>query len=67
MELPLDVRQRERELGKVTRDDRYVVIGANADSIFKRMMNAIGRPDLATDPRLRTTTAASRAPGKSKR
>jgi len=33
----------------VTRDNRYVVIGANADSIFKRMMNGIGRPDLATD------------------
>lgn len=36
----------------VTRDNRYVVIGANADSIFKRMMNGIGRPDLATDPAL---------------
>ena len=29
------------------RDGSYVVIGANADSIFKRMMRAIGRPDLA--------------------
>jgi formyl-CoA transferase len=36
----------------ITRDDKYVVIGANADSIFKRMMNAIGRPDLASDPAL---------------
>src|SRR5262245_26430691 len=36
----------------VTRDGKYVVIGANADSIFKRMMNAIGRPDLAGDPGL---------------
>ncbi|MGH8660651.1 MAG: CaiB/BaiF CoA transferase family protein [Burkholderiales bacterium] len=36
----------------VTSDDRYVVIGANADPIFKRMMNAIGRPDLASDPAL---------------
>ena len=36
----------------VTRDGKYVVIGANADSIFRRMMNAIGRPDLATDPAL---------------
>jgi len=35
-----------------TRDGKYVVIGANADSIFKRMMNAIGRPDLANDPSL---------------
>jgi formyl-CoA transferase len=36
----------------VTRDDKYVVIGANADSIFKRMMTAIGRADLANDPAL---------------
>ena len=36
----------------VTRDGKYVVIGANADSIFKRMMNAIGRADLANDPAL---------------
>jgi formyl-CoA transferase len=36
----------------VTRDGRYVVIGANADSIFRRMMGAIGRPDLAEDPAL---------------
>ena len=34
------------------RDGKYVVIGANADSIFKRMMRAIGRPDLADDPAL---------------
>jgi formyl-CoA transferase len=34
------------------RDGKYVVIGANADSIFKRMMRAIGRPDLADDPSL---------------
>ena len=36
----------------VTRDHKYVVIGANADSIFKRMMRAIGRADLADDPQL---------------
>lgn len=36
----------------VTRDGKYVVIGANADSIFKRMMLAIGRADLANDPAL---------------
>jgi formyl-CoA transferase len=36
----------------VTGDGKYVVIGANADSIFKRMMNAIGRADLANDPAL---------------
>jgi formyl-CoA transferase len=33
-------------------DGRYVVIGANGDSIFNRMMHAIGRPDLAEDPAL---------------
>jgi succinyl-CoA---D-citramalate CoA-transferase len=34
------------------RDGKYVVVGANADSIFKRMMRAIGRGDLADDPTL---------------
>jgi formyl-CoA transferase len=33
---------------------KYVVIGANADSIFRRMMRAIGRADLADDPSLAT-------------
>ncbi len=33
-------------------DGQYVVIGANGDSIFKRMMLAIGRSDLANDPAL---------------
>ena len=36
----------------VTCDGKYVVIGANADNIFKRMMRAIGRADLADDPAL---------------
>jgi formyl-CoA transferase len=36
----------------LARDGKYVVIGANADSIFKRMMHAIGRADLADDPGL---------------
>jgi formyl-CoA transferase len=35
-----------------TRDGKYIVIGANADSIFKRLMTAIERPDLAADPAL---------------
>jgi formyl-CoA transferase len=35
-----------------TRDGKYIVIGANADSIFKRLMSAIGREDLAADPGL---------------
>lgn len=36
----------------ITKDGKYVVIGANGDSIFKRMMVAIGRDDLANDPDL---------------
>jgi len=35
-----------------TKDGKYVVIGANGDSIFKRMMTAIGREDLGNDPQL---------------
>jgi len=35
-----------------TRDGRWVVIGANGDSIFSRLMRAIGRDDLAEDPSL---------------
>jgi len=36
----------------LTRDRQHVVIGANADSIFKRLMKVIGRADLADDPSL---------------
>jgi len=35
-----------------TRDGKYLVIGANGDSIFKRFMLAIDRADLASDPSL---------------
>ena len=31
-------------------DKKYVVIGGNGDSIFSRLMIAIGRPDMAQDP-----------------
>ena len=34
------------------KDGAWVVIGGNADSIFKRLMRAIGRDDLASDPSL---------------
>ncbi len=37
-----------------TRDGKYVIIGANNDAIFKRMMNTIGRTDLGSDPGLAT-------------
>jgi formyl-CoA transferase len=36
----------------LTRDGQHVVIGANADSIFRRLMKAIGREDLAADESL---------------
>jgi formyl-CoA transferase len=36
----------------LTRDRQHVVIGANGDSIFKRLMKMIGRGDLADDPAL---------------
>jgi formyl-CoA transferase len=36
-----------------TRDGRWIAIGANANSIFKRFATAIGRPELAADPRFR--------------
>lgn len=32
-------------------DGKYIIIGANGDSIFKRLMLAIGRPDMANDPK----------------
>ena len=32
-------------------EDKWVVIGGNADGVFKRLMQTIGRADLAEDPR----------------
>jgi len=34
------------------RDGSYIIIGGNGDSIFKRLMIAVGREDLAADSRL---------------
>lgn len=34
------------------RDGRWVIIGGNGDSIFKRLMRAAGRPEMADDSRL---------------
>lgn len=36
------------------KDGRYVVISASAESMYKRIMNAIDRSDLADDPRMQT-------------
>jgi formyl-CoA transferase len=35
------------------REGAWVVIGGNSDGIFRRFMTAIGRADLANDPRMR--------------
>ena len=35
-------------------DGSYVAIGGNSDAIFKRLMEAIGRPELGEDPRYQT-------------
>jgi crotonobetainyl-CoA:carnitine CoA-transferase CaiB-like acyl-CoA transferase len=32
-------------------DGHYVIIGGNGDSIYKRLMQAAGRPDMADDPK----------------
>jgi formyl-CoA transferase/succinyl-CoA--D-citramalate CoA-transferase len=40
-----------------TRDGRDVVIAANADAIFKRLADAMGQPELATDERYATHRA----------
>lgn len=32
-------------------DGRHVIIGGNGESIFKRLMRAVGRPEMAEDPR----------------
>ncbi|MBL8484527.1 MAG: CoA transferase [Rhodocyclaceae bacterium] len=35
-----------------TKDGKHVIIGGNGDAIFQRLMQAVGRPDLAADPAL---------------
>lgn len=40
-----------------TRDGGWFAIGANADAVFRRLCAAMGRPDLADDPRYATHTA----------
>jgi len=42
-----------------TQDGGYVVIAGNSDPIFRRLMKAIGRPDLAEDPRMRSNDGRS--------
>jgi formyl-CoA transferase len=44
----------------LSRDAQHVVIGANGDSIFKRLMVLIGREDLAADPALADNAGRAR-------
>jgi crotonobetainyl-CoA:carnitine CoA-transferase CaiB-like acyl-CoA transferase len=37
-------------------DGKFVIIGGNGDSIFKRLMKAAGAPEMAKDPRLADNT-----------
>jgi crotonobetainyl-CoA:carnitine CoA-transferase CaiB-like acyl-CoA transferase len=34
------------------RDGKFIIIGANGDSIYKRLCEVMGRPDMGEDPRL---------------
>ncbi len=43
-----------------TKDDRYVLIAANQDTVFKRLAAAMGRPELASDARYATHSARGR-------
>jgi len=47
----------------LTRDGQHVVIGANADSIFKRLMQVIGRRDLADDSSLADNAGRAKRAG----
>lgn len=40
-----------------TKDGTFMLIAANQDSVFKRLAEAMGRPELATDPRYATHSA----------
>ena len=44
----------------LTKDDTYVVIGANADGVFKRLCEAMGQPELAEDEKYQTHVARGR-------
>ncbi len=42
-----------------TKDESYVAIGGNSDAILKRLMEAVGRPELGSDPRFATNADRS--------
>ena len=43
-----------------TRDGRHIIVGGNGDAIFRRLMLALGRPDLADDPELASNAGRDR-------
>jgi crotonobetainyl-CoA:carnitine CoA-transferase CaiB-like acyl-CoA transferase len=43
----------------VCADGKFMVIGANGDAIFKRLMYAMGREDIAEDPRFENNAKRS--------
>lgn len=43
-----------------TKDDKYVVIGANSDALFKRLFKLIGREDIGEDPEYRDNQQRSK-------
>ena len=45
----------------MTKDGRYLVLAANGDSIFQRLMQAIGRSDVANDPRFKHNDGRAQA------
>jgi formyl-CoA transferase len=40
-----------------SRDDKWMVIAANADNVFRRLCEAMGQPELADDPKFATHLA----------
>jgi formyl-CoA transferase len=40
-----------------SRDDKWIVIAANADNVFRRLCEAMGQPELADDPKYATHLA----------
>jgi len=44
-----------------TKDGKFLVLAANGDSIFQRLMRAVGRPDLADDPELKHNDGRAKA------
>jgi crotonobetainyl-CoA:carnitine CoA-transferase CaiB-like acyl-CoA transferase len=41
-----------------TSEGRWVIIGGNGDSVYSRLMTAVGRPDMGADNPLYATNAA---------